>query len=114
MAVLEVRWPEGIPRSEINMAFVQAMADRMAVSYFKYGGMREKPGEVFDHLASVAKRIEMYRGTGNIEGLVDAANFLMIEFTNPSHPDAHFEGTDSDVSPGIKYVGGPWVQKPDF
>ena len=110
---MEINWPENVPQSEINMRFVQGMANALATSFFKYGKMRDKPGNIFDHKANIRKRLQKYEESGNTEWLIDVANFAMIEFTNPSHPDAHFEGTDSDASPGLKYVGGKWVQKPD-
>jgi hypothetical protein len=31
---------------------------------------------------------------------MDVANFAMIEFMLPRHPQAHFKGTDDDGSPG--------------
>jgi len=37
---------------------------------------------------------------GNVEYLVDAANFAMIEFMHPAHPSAYFKATDADGSPG--------------
>jgi hypothetical protein len=37
---------------------------------------------------------------GNAEYLVDAANFLMIEFMHPAHPAAHYRATDASGSPG--------------
>lgn len=37
---------------------------------------------------------------GNTEYLVDAANFLMIEFMHPAHPKAHYRATDKEGSPG--------------
>ncbi len=112
--MVEITVSSGVPESQLNSTFLQGMADRMSVSYFKYGDMKAKPGQVFDHVASIKKRLQMYEETGNTENLMDLANFAMIEFTNPGHENAYFEGTDSDKSPGIKYKGGPWVQKPDF
>jgi hypothetical protein len=47
------------------------------------------------------QRIELYKQTGNKEHLVDAANFLRIEYKYPKHPKAHFRGTDSRESPGL-------------
>jgi hypothetical protein len=31
---------------------------------------------------------------------MDVSNFAMIEFMLPRHPQAHFQGTDDDASPG--------------
>lgn len=75
--------------------------------------------EQFDNLGSFGKRLKWYFfgdpnpyfGTapdepqyfvppGNTEYLVDAANFLMIEFMHPAHLVAHFKATDNTGSPG--------------
>lgn len=88
------------PSSEFSEKFVQAMKDRMAVSYAKYGPVKDAYPHKVSAIQSLDKRIEKYYETGNTEWLVDAANFLMIEFMFPSLPNAHFEGTDSKESPG--------------
>jgi hypothetical protein len=46
------------------------------------------------------ERISKYLATGNTEWLIDAANYCMIAFMHPVHPDAHFRATDSGESPG--------------
>lgn len=100
-----LKWPEGIPESQFNQEFLQGMVDRMAMSYYKYGSMRDvKPG-MYQYQPSVQARIDKYEETGNTEWLMDASNFLMIEFTTPSHPEAHYRGTDSDESPGWSAYG---------
>ncbi len=87
------------PSTEVDEQFVQGMRDRMAVSYFKYGAVAEGAPKM-DAIASLMKRLRMYADTGNTEYLMDAANFAMIEFMYPKHPQAHFEGTDDSGSPG--------------
>lgn len=82
------------PESEFYPSFIQAMANRMAFSFHKYGAVADFDG---DTVASAQLRIGMYSKTGNTEWLVDAANFLMMEFMR--HPEA-FQSTDSDQSPG--------------
>ncbi len=97
---ITLKWPDDIPETQFNQDFLQGMVDRMAMSYFKYGDMRKlKPG-MYQYRPSVETRIEKYEETGNTEWLMDASNFLMIEFTTPAHPEAHYRGTDSDESPG--------------
>lgn len=88
------------PDSEFSQDFIQGMVDRMAVSYHKYGAVADAYPDKVDAMASMAKRIQNYRSDGNTEWLIDAANFLMIEFMRPRHDDAHFQATDSDASPG--------------
>jgi len=88
------------PESEFSAPFAQGMANRMAVSFHKYGPVASGyPGKV-DALASLRQRLNLYEETGNTEYLIDAANFAMIEFAHPAHLEAHFAATDSDGSPG--------------
>jgi hypothetical protein len=86
--------------TEVSHQFMQGMADRMAVSYHKYGAVAEAYPVKVDAIESLKDRLFMYRRTGNTEWLIDAANFCMIEFMCPAHENAHFESTDSDASPG--------------
>lgn len=88
------------PMSEFSHDFVKGMANRMAVSFHKYGLVADAVPDKVDALASAQQRVDLYRETGNTEALIDAANFLMMEFMHPSIPDAYFAATDSDGSPG--------------
>lgn len=96
---------KGIPESEFSPQFVQGMYDRMAVSFCKYGLMADVYPSRVDAIASLQKRLERYAETGNTEWLMDVANFAMIEYMRPRHPDAHFRGTDSHESPGRVFEG---------
>ncbi len=89
-----------VPNSEFSEEFVQGMRNRMAVSFYKYGAVAEAFPHKVQAIASLQDRLRKYADTGNTEWLMDAANFAMIEFMHPAHPDAHFEGTDSAASPG--------------
>ena len=88
------------PETEYDVAFLQGMLDRMAVSYHKYGAVADGYPDRVNALESLRLRLEKYQETGNTEFLMDVANFAMIEFMHPRHPDAHFRSTDSDESPG--------------
>lgn len=94
------------PETEFSPTFVQQMANRMAVSFHKYGPVAEGFPHDCDALASLAQRIAKYHETGNTEYLVDAANFALIEYMHPSHPKAFFAATDSDGSPGRTFTDG--------
>lgn len=99
------------PESEFSKPFVQGMADRMAVSYFKYGPLAKNypfPGNAIE---SLKNRLSKYAADGNTEWLMDAANFAMIEFMRPAHSKAHFRPTGSDESPGVKVDGEGFVQE---
>lgn len=84
-----------------NRTFLQGMLDRIATSHFKYGNMSESYPHDVDALKCMKKRLALYKATGNTEWLIDAANFLMIEFMYPAHRKAHFRPTDSHESPGL-------------
>lgn len=86
---------------DFSEEFVKLMKNRMATSYHKYGSWKSNRATV-DCLANVQARIKVYQETGNTEGLVDAANFLMMEFMIPLHPKAHFRSMSADESPKIK------------
>lgn len=102
---MTIKLPPNVPLSEFSDAFTQGMADRMAVSYCKYGAVKDAYPSRVDAIASLKKRLERYEETGNTEWLMDVANFAMIEFMHPRHPDAHFRATDSRESPGRQWSG---------
>lgn len=97
--------PQSVPASEVSAEFVQGMANRMATSYFKYGKVADAYPHKVDALRSMQIRLDKYGVTGNTEYLIDAANFLMIEFMHPKHPEAHFTPEDSKASPGRAWHG---------
>ncbi len=89
-----------ILQTEFSEPFVSLMKNRMEVSFHKYGPIKEGFPHKVDAISSLTARLREYAKTGNTEYLVDAANFAMIEFMLPRHPQAHFEGTDDNGSPG--------------
>lgn len=92
---------EDILKSEFSDEFISLMNNRMIMSYYKYGPVSKSYPELADAMASLEMRLQKYKETGNTEFLVDVANFAMIEFMKPKHPNAHFRATDSDESPGL-------------
>lgn len=100
---MTIKWPENIPTTEFSEAFVQGMADRMAVSFCKYGPIAEAFPSRVDALATLQLRLEAYARTGNTENLIDAANYALIEFLRPRHPEAHFKAEDGKASPGRRW-----------
>jgi hypothetical protein len=98
------------PDTEYSKQFLQGMLDRMAVSYHKYGPVADGYPLRLNALESLQMRLERYAETGNTEFLIDAANFAMIEFMQPRHPDAHFKPTDSSESPGRRTTTGRVVR----
>ncbi|MGQ0679218.1 MAG: hypothetical protein ACT4OM_06115 [Actinomycetota bacterium] len=94
------------PLSEYSPEFLEGMLARMAVSFHKYGAVQDAFVAGVDFLDSAAQRISEYRKTKNTEFLIDAANFLMMEFMYPSISGAEFVPTDSEGSPGRKLTSG--------
>lgn len=91
---------KAIPASEFSKRFLQGMLNRMGVSFYKYGKVREAYPHKVDAISSLEDRLARYKEDGNTEWLMDVANFAMIEFMYPAHPKAHFDPQDSDTSPG--------------
>ncbi len=96
--VIEVS--SAVPTAEISGKFLQGMADRMAASYHKYGPVADSYPLYIDAIASLKARLEQYALDGNVEWLMDVANFAMIEYMRPRHHLAHFRAEDSNESAG--------------
>jgi DNA/RNA-binding domain of Phe-tRNA-synthetase-like protein len=83
---------------------------RMVVSEAKYGSVDLKYPHEADALGNLRERLRRYESDGNLDWLVDVANFAMIEFMCPSHRDAHLEVNTE--SPGLKmHDGGRWHER---
>jgi len=100
-----MKLPPNVPNTEYSDAFDQGRADRMAMSYFKYGPVAQGFPKRVDAIATLKDKLATYERTGNTEWLMDVANYAMIEFMHPRHPDAHFRATDSKESNGRRWHG---------
>lgn len=108
--------PSGIPATEFSEMFVQYMANRMGISFFKYGPVSEAYPSKVDAIATMKEKIKLYEEGGAVKGkqiepgnteyLIDAANYAMIEFMYPKSPLAFFKATDSDGSTGRTWRDG--------
>jgi len=98
--------PVKIIPGEVSYEFLQGMADRMSVSFYKYGAVKDSNG--LDPIKNLEERLRLYKETGNTEWLMDVGNFAMIEFMKPQHKDAHYRPTDSKESPGRWDTKGKW------
>jgi hypothetical protein len=108
---MELNWPQSVPITEINEEFIQGMLNRMATSYFKYGKVSDAYPLKVNAFKSMEDRLKLYKTTKNKEYLIDAANFLMIEFMLPSIFGTFFKATDSDGSPGRVWNNGETSDK---
>ncbi len=113
-------------RSEFSPTAVMLALGAMLVSYHKYGAVADGypkhvnaigtpdavDRRIFASMGSSGKRLSWYYWgektpdgdtliePGNVEYLIDAMNFLMIEFMYPAHPKARYQATDRWGSPG--------------
>lgn len=86
--------------------FLQGMMNRLSVSHWKYGSIHDTFPEHRKGVDNIQLRVDKYLETGNTEWLIDAANYALIEFMRPSHPNPLFKATDSDESPGAVNADG--------
>lgn len=89
-AVERVRDPE-----HFDKLFLALMVRRMQD---KRGNLEEYPAEIRG-IDNVLARLDAYNVSGNTAHLVDAANFIWIEFMRPSHPAHHFAPLQEDQTP---------------
>lgn len=80
---------------------LQLLINRMAFSEQKYGPIETNYPIPHHAWQQIIRRLELYHTTGNREWLLDVANFALIEFLRPSLPQAFFEATGSEESPGL-------------
>ena len=93
---------DNILRTEYSDEFNSLMKNRMIMSFYKYGPIKENYGNrLVKAIPNLEKRLNMYKETGNTEYLVDIANFAMIEYMYPQHPKAHFNPETEQYSPGL-------------
>ena len=102
---MDIKIAPSVPPSEVDQRFLQGMADRMGASYAKYGAVADAYPHRVQAIQSLKARLERYERDGNTEWLMDVANFAMIEFMRPSHPEAQFTPTDGHASPGRVWHG---------
>lgn len=82
---------------QFSEEFVRKMKARVFFGYFRYGeSKRYKTEKKYNIKDTIQKRLDKYWETGNSEHLVDTANFLMIEYMHPQHPNAHFESIEEE------------------
>jgi len=95
----ETPWPvpadyKALLLDEQRDMFTVYMNHRMVMGRIRYGKSKRRPK--YKDLQEADRRIMLYHGTGNLECLVDAANFLRLEFRHPTHPRAHWNAKDRE------------------
>lgn len=86
-----------MPPGQWNEDFVNKMQARMFVGFFRYGDTkRYAESKQYDLLRTIEKYLNEYKKDGNLEHLVNIANYCMIEFMYPQHALAHFESIEEE------------------
>lgn len=80
--------------NQTNEKFIRRMDAAMEVSYHKYGDVKAAYPHEYSAIKELKHRLRRYEETGNLDYLVDVANYAMIEFTYPARADAHDSPTD--------------------
>ena len=88
---------KNIEQTEWNEQFIEYMQRRLITGALRYGRLFAKNKPKYDRVTSIIKRAKLYEGTGNKEILVDIANEALCEFTEPSHPNSHWEALDGGI-----------------
>lgn len=101
---------ESIERSENSDEFHRRMRLAMVESFHKYGPLKSAYPHKVNAIANLKARLAKYEETGNLDYLIDCANFAMIEFMHPAHEnynDKHTDNTDGRYW----HSGGPSTVK---
>lgn len=80
--------------TECDPEFLRMMDNRLLMGSFRYGLMADPDKWTYDLVAGARKKLAAYEETGNLEHLVDVANYARLEFLHPSHPAVHFRAED--------------------
>jgi hypothetical protein len=81
--------------ARIHDDFPQMMDDRLAMGELRYGKTKTSVAK-FRDFKKAGERMALYMATGNTEHLIDAANFLRLEFKRSKHPKRHFKSSDRE------------------
>lgn len=80
--------------SEWSHEFERLCRARMFCGGLRYGRLGAPGKPQWDRVEDILRRVAMYRETGNLELLVDAANLCQCEYVEGDHPLRHFEAAD--------------------
>lgn len=96
---------EDLQHSEWSSEFERLMRNRLVMGALRYGILGAPGKPTYDRIASMEKRLKLYRESGNLEYLVDVANLCLCEFVEGTHPNRHFHSTDGESRTGVKTLG---------
>lgn len=92
-----------ILKTEYSEQFDAMRKNSIIVGFHEYGPIKiNYENDFIKAVSSMEKCIDLYKETGNQKYLIDLANFSMIEFMIPKHPNAHSNRNDSAKSATVK------------
>lgn len=76
--------------------FVRFMKNRLCMGGLRYADKTRQESKKTQglFLKGCRQYMENYERTGNMEKLVDCANFILLEYKDGYHPNKHFEAED--------------------
>jgi len=88
---------------QCNPVFEQLCRNRLIMGAYRYGELFTENSCSCASVDDIRIRLDLYDKTGNLEHLIDAANYVMLEFTYSKHKNAHFRAIDDGIhSKGYK------------
>ena len=88
---------EELYRTEWSHPFERLMRNRLVFGAYRYGRLHEANKPVYDRVAGIQRKLEVYKDTHNTEMLVDIANLAMLEFEEGCHPKKTFRSVDDQA-----------------
>lgn len=90
-----MRTLEEVKEMNVSDTFMKKMCNAMCMSAFKYGDACDVQGA--KALERIQQEIEVFKEDGNLEHMVNVANWAMMRFMFPQKKEA-YRGTDSKES----------------
>ena len=102
------RWKCGLSENEweINISgfedsswreeFETLRTNRLLMGQLRYGRNDLKKKVFHDYTLPIEVYLKDYQNTGNIDRLVDIANYCCLEFVHGQHPKKHFRYIDDE------------------
>lgn len=93
---------EQLAKTEWSPEFEQLMRNRLLMGALRYGPIKDNCKGTAYLIKRIKRSLDTYEKTGNIEMLVDIANFCLVDFVVGNHPTRHFEAIDRAPSSSQK------------
>lgn len=74
--------PDVLKKTEWCTEFEALMRNRLLMGAFRYGQIKKQDYSKYNLTGEAKRRIDLYRGTKNLEFLVDAANMMLLAFVH--------------------------------